>query len=332
MRTRLHANATTPPRVRAAIQASQEPVAVLARRYGVSQTTIRRWRGRSQVEDRSHARHRLGQATTPHEEAIIAELRTRAGLSLDDITEVMRRCLRPELSRGSVYSALRRAGLSGRAAAARAPAQRFADEPFGYVHADLMSLGKLGGAAQYLFVVIERTTRFVHVELLDDRRMATVAAAWARFVASFGHPVHTVLTDNGSEFTDRFRAGSKDGHAAKPTGTHPFDRICAAQGIRHRTTRPYTPKTNRMVERFNHRIGEAMRALPPARDNSRHGNRFTTQAERAEFIQAFVHTYNRTRLRCLQYQAPLQSLLNQTEHNTSRGLCPHPRPGTALRP
>jgi len=80
MKTHLHANATTTPRTRAEIQASSEPVAVLARRYGVSLTTIYRWRKRQTVEDRSHVRHNLGQATTPEDEALIAELRQRAGL------------------------------------------------------------------------------------------------------------------------------------------------------------------------------------------------------------------------------------------------------------
>ena len=46
------------------------------------------------------------------------------------------------------------------------------------------------------------------------------------------------------EFTDRFADGSKAGHAAKPTGNHPFDRACAEAGIRQRTTRRCTPRTN----------------------------------------------------------------------------------------
>ena len=122
MRTRLHANARTTPRTRAEIQASSDPVSVLARRYGVSETTVRKWRARRDSEDRSHARHDLGAATTPEDEMLIAELRTRAGLSLDDITEVMRRCVHPGLSRGSVWRALRRMGLNRRPAHRAAPA------------------------------------------------------------------------------------------------------------------------------------------------------------------------------------------------------------------
>jgi transposase len=319
MKTSLHANATTTPKTRAMIQASTEPKAALARRLGVSETTVRRWRNRDTVEDRSHVRRNLGQATTSEDEAIIAELRTRAGLSLDDITEVMQRCVHPGLSRGSVHAALRRAGISGRAARRNAAVQPFEDAPFGFVHVDLKYLAKLKGRGEYVFVAIERATRFIHVEVLPDRAIDTVAASWERFLDAFGHPVHTVLTDNGAEFTDRFRTGSREGSAAKPTGRHPFDRICAARGVKHRCTKPYTPQTNGMVERFNRRLGEALGALPQARDNSRHRTRFKSHEERKVFILNFVQNYNRTRLRRLGYQAPSQVLANLTQHNTHGG-------------
>ena len=46
-----------------------------------------------------------------------------------------------------------------------------------------------------------------------------------------------MLTDRGSCFT-------ADG----------FERACQKPGVIHRTTRPYTPRTNGMVERFNGRV------------------------------------------------------------------------------
>ena len=42
----LHKRARTTPAVRAEIAASREPVAILARRYNVSEATIRKWRAR----------------------------------------------------------------------------------------------------------------------------------------------------------------------------------------------------------------------------------------------------------------------------------------------
>lgn len=44
MHLRLHKNATTTPRIRAEIQVSKEPMRVLAQRFGVSVSTIARWK------------------------------------------------------------------------------------------------------------------------------------------------------------------------------------------------------------------------------------------------------------------------------------------------
>ncbi|HET7410035.1 MAG TPA: hypothetical protein VFJ13_07525, partial [Paracoccaceae bacterium] len=49
-------------------------------------------------------------------------------------------------------------------------------------------------------------------------------------------------------------------------------------------------------------------------------NKFTSHAERDAFLHAFVRDYNRTRLRCLGYLAPLQALGNQPGHNTDAGI------------
>ena len=53
MELNLHANATTTPKIRAYIQASEAPVCALCEELGVSETTVRRWRGRTEVHDRS---------------------------------------------------------------------------------------------------------------------------------------------------------------------------------------------------------------------------------------------------------------------------------------
>jgi hypothetical protein len=40
-----------------------------------------------------------------------------------------------------------------------------------------------------------------------------------------------VLTDNGSEFTDRFAVDKKAKPHDKPSGAHAFDRICTQRRI-----------------------------------------------------------------------------------------------------
>ena len=53
----LHKQATTTPKVRAAIQSSDDAGTVLAERFGVTPQTVYKWRKRDSVEDRSHTPH-----------------------------------------------------------------------------------------------------------------------------------------------------------------------------------------------------------------------------------------------------------------------------------
>lgn len=64
MLVRLHSEATTTPKIRAEIQASNEAAWVLADRHGISEQTVYKWRHRDGVEDKSHTPHRLA-ATMP---------------------------------------------------------------------------------------------------------------------------------------------------------------------------------------------------------------------------------------------------------------------------
>lgn len=329
MLVKLHANAATTPKVRAYIQASGAPVAELARELGISETTVRRWKGRRDAADRSSRPHTLATRFAAAEEEIAVELRTRLQLSLDDILEVMRRCLRPDISRSALHRCLVRHRVSQPSRNGKPPVRPFAPQPFGYVHIDLKHLPRLNKERAYVFVAIERTTRFVHVEIIKERSGATVAACLERFLAAFGHPVHTVLTDNGAEFTDRFgdaRWRKRD----RGTGAHPFDQVCRRRGISHKLTRPYRPQTNGMAERFNRRLAEALERHPPANTNAGK-NRFRDHAERNAFIHAVVADYNRTRLRCLGHKAPAELLANLPEHNTQAGTHgrngPRPAPG-----
>lgn len=316
MHVNLHANATTTPKVRAYIQQSSASVDQLANELGVSHVTVRRWKARHQVHDLSHCRHQLGQSTSLEEETLICELRKEVGLSLDDLVEVMQRCINPSLSRSAIYRCLKRYDLSGRIKLKTPEVTgKFEETQFGFVHIDLKHLTRLRGQRAYVFVAIERTTRFVYVEIVLQRDAETITSCLKNFLSEFKYPVHTILTDNGSEFTDRFAVLMKNKPKDKPTGRHPFDRLCKTHGIEHRLTRPYHPQTNGLVERFNRRLAEAIRQAPTAKRNGGK-NKFDTHAERNQFLFRVVYAYNRTRLKCLGYTAPIEALNNQAEHNT----------------
>jgi transposase-like protein len=50
----LHSQATTTPKIRTAIQRSDEAGTVLAERFGVTPQTVYKWRNRDSIEDRPH--------------------------------------------------------------------------------------------------------------------------------------------------------------------------------------------------------------------------------------------------------------------------------------
>ena len=318
----LHANATTTPKTRSYIQRSKKPVTELAGELGVSETTIRRWRGRTTVADRSHRPARLTTSLSGVEETLVCELRTSLQLPLDDIVEVMRRCVNEKLSRSAIHRCLQRHAISQRKKPDRPSIGVFELATVGFIHVDLKHLPALERRKSYAFVAIDRATRYVYVEIHTRRDAKTSAGFLTRFLAHFPYRVHTILTDNGAEFTDRFAVDMKNKLPGRPSGKHPFDLLCASHKIDHRLTRPYRPQTNGLVERFNRRIAEAI-GREPKRGSAR--RTFLCHADRDAFISRFVADYNRTRLKCLGYIAPGEALANLPGPNTYAGTHSHRR-------
>ena len=317
MDLKLHANATTTPKTRAYIQSSRASVAELVAELGVSETTVRRWRERTTVTDRSHAPKSSTSKLTALEEALVCELRSKVGLSLDDITEVMRRCANPALSRSAIHRCLVRHGLNRRAKPPKPPVGVFEAATIGFIHVDLKHLPAFDRQKSYAFIAIDRVTRYVYLEIHPNRDAKTAAGFLERFIACFPHRVHTVLSDNGGEFTDRFAVDMRDKPKGRPSGRHPFDRVCARHKIEHRLIKPFHPQTNGLAERFNRRIVEAIGRQPK---RGRAHRLFASRADRDAFLRGFVDDYNRTRLKCLDYLSPLQALTNPPGPNTFAGV------------
>jgi len=318
MELKLHKNATTTPRIRKLIQESTESVGILAQRYHVHPTTIRRWKKRQTQHDASHTPHHLPIKLTTLEEQLIIELRQSLRLSGDDILDVMRQGVNPNISRSGVFRCLKRHGINKLPDLdPPEPSQPFRTYDCGFIHMDLKHLSKLDGQVAYVFVAIDRATRFVYAEIHTQRDAQTAASFLERFAKAFAHPIQIILTDNGSEFTDRFAVKKPDKPEDQPSGQHPFDKTCALLGIEHRLTRPFRPQTNGMVERFNRRLNEVLAKVPKQPTGHKH---FDSHAHRNAYILQFVDNYNRTRLRCLNGTTPLLALSNHTKLNTCAGM------------
>ena len=83
----IHPQARTTPAVGAEIASSSESTGVLAKRYGVSAETIRKWRkrGPDDCQDRSARPHKLPWKASDEERAIVCALRRAILFPLDDL-------------------------------------------------------------------------------------------------------------------------------------------------------------------------------------------------------------------------------------------------------
>ena len=181
MELNLHANAATTPKTRAYIQRSKRSVAELAAELGVSETTIRRWRGRSTVADRPHTPKTLQISLSALEERLVCELRTSLQLPLDDIVEVMQRCVNAGLSRSAIHRCLQRHGISARPKPDKPKTGIFETAGIGFIHIDLKHLPDLQRHKSYVYVEI-------HSRRDARRQRPSSSASWptsrTRFIPS----------------------------------------------------------------------------------------------------------------------------------------------------
>ena len=183
MLIKLHSQATTTPKVRAAIQASDEPAWVLADRHGTTKQTVWKWRKRDTVEDRSHTPHRLQTTLTPAQEVVALALRKALLISLDDLLAVVREFLNPHVSRSGLDRCLRRHGVGNlrelKPKEAKPTHSSFKAYEPGYLHIDIKYLPQMADEdrRRYLFVAIDRATRWVFVRSIQHKLLPMRAAS-----------------------------------------------------------------------------------------------------------------------------------------------------------
>ena len=173
----LHGSARTTPRVRAELQAAQGATRALAARYGLNPKTVAKWRRRTTTADRPMGPSRpRSSVLTEAEEAVVVEFRRRTLLPLDDVLGCLRETI-PELSRGALHRCLRRHGISRlpRGDEKASKRRRFAETAIGYVHIDVRELRSAEGKL-FMFLAIDRVTKFTHVAFLDADTKADSAA------------------------------------------------------------------------------------------------------------------------------------------------------------
>ena len=236
----LHGCARTTASVGRAIQDSEESIAKLAVRNDINAKTVAKWKKRADVEDAPMG-PKEGRSTvlSKEEEAMIVGFRKHTLLPLDDCLYALQATIAP-LTRSSLHRCLQRHEISRLPDITGEKPQRkkFASYPIGYFHIDIAEVRTEAGKL-YLFVAIDRTSKLTYVELLPNYGKMEAAQFLRNRIDHIPYKIHTLLTDNGIQFTNR----KKDQLAF----THIFDRVCLEHPIEHRLTKVGHPWTNGQV-------------------------------------------------------------------------------------
>jgi transposase InsO family protein len=232
---------------------------------------------------------------------VVLEIRKTCLLPLDDLVCITQRFINPKASRSGIGRLLLREGVSKlsdlrpKEEDQSRTHKTFKDYVPGFVHVDIKYLPQMPDEQQrsYLFVAIDRATRWVYLRVYRDQSQASSCDFLRRLLQAASFKISKILTDNGTQFTDRFT--SKD---ATPSGRHVFDLQCQAYGIEHRLIKPRHPQTNGMVERFNGRISEIVKQT-----------RFQSAAQLHSTLNHYLSTYNHhIPQRALRHLSPIEAL------------------------
>lgn len=281
----------------------------IADQMNVSRATVYKWWRRWQLEgdtglwDRSSRPRSCPKQTTRRIERRIVSLRTSRKLGPARIAGIV------EMHPSTVHRVLQRAGVN-RLAWMDRPTGRVVrrietSRPGELVHVDTKKLHQVpagGGwrahgrgvvpqrdrttpAIDYVHSVIDAYSRVAYVEVWPDETAETCVGVFERAVAWFaerGVHVEAVLSDNGPGYKRR------------------WSEMCARLDIDCRHIRPYTPRTNGKVERFNRTLLDEWAYARPYSSNGR----------RLAALTRWLHNYNHHRCHTALGGQPPMSRIN----------------------
>ena len=234
---------------------------------------------------------------TREEEAACVAFLKHSLLPLDDCLYALKEQI-PRLTRSSLHRLFQHNGISKLPEnEEKKPKKRFKKYPIGCFHIDITEVRTEEGKL-YLFVAIDRTSKFAYVELVEKQGKVQAAEFLKNLIEKVPYKIYTILTDNGVQFTNQAR-----NHRAFP---HIFDRVGKENGIEHRLTLPAHPWTNGQVERMNKTIKEA----------TVHRYYYDSQTSLQEHLQAFINAYNfAKRLKSLNGLTPWEFIVKEWKSN-----------------
>ena len=287
--------------------------AAAARRFNTTSKTVAKWVDRFNAHGLEGLRDR---SSRPH------SLPSQIPLATADAVERLRRQRRTQehiageigISKASVSRILKRRGLSLLSSIEpQEPRPRYErDKPGEIIHLDIKKLGRFnsighritgrgdgqgtsrGAGWEFVHVAIDDHSRIARADILPDEKKHSATAfliATVAYYQSLGVAVERIMTDNGACYRSKL-----------------FARTCRQLGIKHITTKPYTPQTNGKAERF---IQTALREWAYA-------TAFEHSDQRRQALLPWLHRYNWHRPHASLAKKPPISRLGLTRNNLLR--------------
>lgn len=231
MNIQLHKQARTTPAIRREIQESSLSERALAEKYNISRATVRKWKQRQSVEDRSNRPHAVHTALSPIEELFAIGLRCCLLLPLDDLLLVMRVFFHVNVSRSALDRCLRRHGISRLSTLSNQGEKRGKKkcDP-GEVALASIDFSPLLKASQQrlLYIAIDQASRWLYGEI---RSAHTSTTFLQNLLTRAPFKVSIVHTSSSSEYTiNRPESQPQVSTAEKH---HPFTLLCHQYNLHH---------------------------------------------------------------------------------------------------
>lgn len=299
MLQKLHQNAKTNYAIRREIQSSSQSIAFLARKFNLSWLTVKKWKERELVEDKSSRPEKLRISLTKYQEDLILFERKKFKKSIEEIYLTLEEII-PNLYPVKVFRCLARYGLSvlpEELVKAERQIKRFRKYSIGFLHIDTLYVPKINKKRWYIFTCIDRVSKIAFIQIAERKTKKMGALFLKRVLDFYPYPIHYILTDNGLEFC--YKALYR-----KTRKIHPFINILRQNKIQHRTIKFRHPWTNGMVERFNGKI----------KKNIIRRYLFETEDDLKEKLISYLNSYNfDVKLKQLGYKTPAD-YLKQTKN------------------
>lgn len=299
----LHSNAKTTIATRKEIQNSKESNAKLAKKYSLNIKTIIKWRKRSDIADKPSGPILPKSVLSKIEQEIIWEFRRVTKFSLDDCFICLKDKI-PLLSRSNLYRCLKRNNLHilPKEESEKNVKKEFKQYQLGYFHIDITEILLDKNNKYYLFVAIDRTSKYAYLELYRQQTKENSCLFLSNLIKDCPYKINQILTDNGAQFTYECL-----GQKSKPKDkTHCFDRLCQDSNIEHRLTKFRHPWTNGQVEVFNRII----------KNHTVKKYHYDDSKQLKDHLMSFLLVYNYQRpLKSLKFKTPYERVLEEYQIN-----------------